>query len=118
MENFEHGSLGIALSREGDKTLMLWSGRSDEPAPGLSLTPYLEGTIGDLEGTQLIIDFKKVEYMNSATVPPLFVFLRELNSREITTRLKYDADSKWQVATFKALESFASLTRHISVVRE
>lgn len=115
MENYKSESLEIVLVDDGDKTSMLWTGKTDEPNPQLSLTPYLNGLVEGLKGSELFIDFKKLEYMNSSTIPPLIQFIKKLETNEVTTTIVYDANSNWQPVSFKALEALALVLNHIAV---
>ena len=115
MKNFKGGSLEINLSKEGNKNLMQWHGQSVDRSPSALLNPYLDGLINDLKGTELIVDFIKLEYMNSSTVPPIIQFLKNIDASGITTTITYDANSKWQAASFKALETLALMMNNITV---
>ena len=53
--------------------------------------------------------------MNSSTVPPIIQFLKKLNTNEVKTLITYNADSKWQAASFKALETFSGILNFITV---
>lgn len=115
MENFEHGSLKIELSKRGRYVTMTWLGQSDDRNPAESLMPYLNGLIGDLKETRLTIDFTKLEYMNSSTVPPIVQLLKTLDVNEIQTVITYDAQSHWQRASFKGLSATSLMMKNITV---
>ncbi len=115
MENFMGESLEIVLRNEGNKTFMAWKGQSDDRNPSILLDPYLDSLLDDLKGSELNIEFEKLEYMNSSTVQPIVQFLKKLNTNEIKTIVTYDANSKWQSASFKALNTFSKMFPHITV---
>ena len=115
MENLKSGSLEIALSKSGNKTSVAWIGQSDEANPGLILNPYLDSLVEKLKGGEVVIDFAKLDYMNSSTVPPIIRFIKNLDKTGITTTITYDEKSKWQVSSFKVLEPLALMMTNISI---
>ncbi len=115
MKNFNSGTLRIVLNKRGSESSMSWIGQSDERNPSASLTPYLDSVISDLKGTHLTIEYSRLEYMNSSTVPPIIQFLKKLNINGIKTIVTYDASSKWQRASFKALETLSLMMNNVTV---
>ena len=94
---------------------MTWLGQSDSRNPASELNPYLDQLVDELKSCELTIKFNDLEYMNSSTVPPIIQFLKKLNTSEVTTLITYNAASKWQAASFKALETFSGILNHITV---
>src|SRR5210317_1172390 len=104
MSNYKEGNLEILLE-EGNKNVLKWCGKSDERDPSSLLNPYFDKILGSLEGKELEITFSDLEYMNSSTVPPIIQLIKSLNNKSIKTKITYNKDSKWQAASFKALET-------------
>ncbi len=94
---------------------MTWLGQSDERNPSESLTPYLNSLIDDLKGTRLTIEFARLEYMNSSTVPPIVQLLKNLDVNEIQTIITYDGHSHWQRASFKGLSATSLMMKNVTV---
>ncbi len=115
MENMKDGTLAIEIN-DGSTVTMSWLGRSENREPSVTLNPYLSGIIDDLSGKELAVDFTKLEYMNSSTVPPIIQLIKNLNSKGITTKIFYDKESKWQAASFKALETISKAMPGIEVI--
>ena len=115
MENFDHGSLKIVVNTRGKYVTMSWIGQSDAKNPQELLTPYLTGLIEDLEKKNLTIEFNRLEYMNSSTVPPIVQFLKKLDTNGIKTVVKYDMQSSWQRASFRGLEAMAMMLENVGV---
>ncbi len=115
LENFTNGLLDIKVSISGGKSTMTWLGQSESRNPSSELDPYLDSTIAGLKGLDLTIKFNNLEYMNSSTVPPIIQFLKKLNTESINTEITYDVNSKWQAASFKALETFSGILKFITV---
>jgi len=115
MQNLKTDFLEIQISEKGDKVLMAWIGQSNDVNPSILLTPYLDDLADDLKGHQLIIEYDKLKYMNSSTVPPIINFLKRLNKNKIKTTVTYDTKSKWQSASFKAMATLSLMMDYIIV---
>ncbi len=105
----------INIRQTASGVIMSWVGQSKERNPAQILTPYLDSLIDDLKGRHLTIEYSKLEYMNSSTVPPIILFLKKLNANGIKTAVTYNTLSKWQRASFKALETLALMMDNVTV---
>jgi anti-anti-sigma regulatory factor len=114
MKNLKDESLSIEID-DSDKITMSWLGRSENREPASFLNPYIAEIIDAISGKELIVDFSKLEYMNSSTVPPIIHMIKNLNTKGIATKIFYDKDSKWQAASFKALETISKAMNCIEV---
>lgn len=111
VENFE-----IRVSKGMDGTVKLqWTGRSEARNPGDILNPYLDGNIGYLKGKNIIVDFTKLEFMNSSTVPPIIKFIKNCSVNEIPAVIHFDKNSEWQNASFKPLQTVCMVLKNIKV---
>jgi hypothetical protein len=115
MSNYKEGNLEIQLAL-GAKNQMTWIGKSDERDPSAVLNPYFDEIIEKLTGKELGIDFSKLEYINSSTVPPIIQLIKNLNAKSIKTKITYNKNSKWQAASFKALETIVRTMNNIEVM--
>lgn len=73
----------------------------------------LDDLIGD--GLSLVCDFTNLEYMNSASIPPLIHLLRECADRKIQCEFRYDSSRKVQTASFRALDVIAKKSKFTKV---
>lgn len=115
LKDFANDSLKINISYDGHKAVMDWLGQSDSRNPAAALNPYLDSLLEEMEDVELTINFAELEYMNSSTVPPIIQFLKKLDAQEIQTQVTYKAASKWQSASFKALETFSRILKCLKV---
>ena len=115
MENLKEGTLEIVVN-EGDKITIEWLGRSENREPSALLNPYFKDIVENASGKEVEVDFKKLEYMNSSTVPPIIQMIKNLDTKSISTKVFYNKDSKWQAASFKALETIATSLKNIEVM--
>ncbi len=115
MADFKEGNLEIKID-SGDPNVMKWVGKSEDRDPSAFLNPYFEDVVETLRGKDLQIEFGLLEYMNSSTVPPIIQLIKNLNNSSIKTTIFYNKESKWQSASFKALETIARTMDFIEVV--
>ena len=115
MESFKSESLEIIAKKSGNQSFLKWIGKSDNRNPSVSLDPYFDRIINELEGTELTVDFRELAYMNSSTVHPIIKFCKKLDTHKINAVIKYDATSKWQEAVFKAFKTLSRLLPHLTV---
>lgn len=115
MNDLNAGDLTIKVEEKNTDVYISWLGKSREREPGAVINPYIEGIISDLEGKKLIMDFVKLEYMNSSTVPSIIKMFKLLDTRKIQTKVLYNKSSNWQSASFKALSTIAQSLKCITV---
>ena len=114
MSNLKDANLEITLN-EGAKNIITWSGKSDARDPSSIINPYFKSIFDKLAGKDLEIKFEQLKYMNSSTVPPIIQLIKDLEEGGIKSVISYDKESKWQVASFKALETIVRSMENIDV---
>ena len=88
-----------------DRIVITWLGRADHRKPSDQLSEYLAG-IADIAATAhrgIEMRFEQLNYINSASIVVLLVFIKDLLRREVRLRLVYDDQLKWQSINFGAL---------------
>ncbi|OHD67754.1 MAG: hypothetical protein A2W19_13070 [Spirochaetes bacterium RBG_16_49_21] len=115
MSNFKDNNLEIILE-EGAKNILSWYGKSEARDPSSLLIPYFKEILNKIKGKELIIKFEQLKYMNSSTVPPIIQLIKDLEDSGIDSTITYDKNSKWQLASFKALDTIVRAMKHITVV--
>ncbi len=118
MNKFHYGELKITVDRLGGKTKMSWMGQSADRNLSVRLDTYLGSLLDELKGSELLIEYDRLEYMNSSTIPLIIRFLNILNAGGIKTEIVYDSNQKWQCATFKALGTLATLMKNITIAEK
>jgi hypothetical protein len=103
------------LFEEGEKNTLTWVGKSESRDPSSLLNPYFKNISKTFKGKDLEIKFEQLRYMNSSTVPPIIKLIKDLEENGIKSTITYDKNSKWQVASFKALETIVRTMQNISV---
>jgi len=113
--NFQKEDLQIIVKQITNGHSMNWLGRSKAKNPGENLDPYLEKVVLKLLGQNLFIDFRKLEFMNSSTVPSIISFAMKLDKNNIKTIFWYDGSADWQVASFTAFSIIVQTMKNVSL---
>lgn len=116
MDNFQHEKLKIAVTESKGKWVMSWIGQSEERDPGAILNPYLNQFIDEFTGRELMVEYLKLEYMNSSTVVPIIHLLNKLDKKGVKTEVFYNSKLKWQEASFKALKTLSQTMPNITII--
>ncbi len=111
---FEHGGLRIEVFRSETKATILWSGVSDSRNPGALLNGALLRMVDELDGCKVTVDFRRLQYMNSSTVPPIINLIKRLNARAISCLVLY-SDGDWQRTQLRCMQTIARTLPHVQV---
>lgn len=114
MDSLRVGELEITVTR-GDPTIVEWRGTSKSPDPALTISPFFETLARTIKDDEVVIDFTKLEYMNSSTVSPIVSLCKLFDSKQIKTTIRYDSRSKWQPGIFKGLVRLSMILKNIRV---
>jgi len=117
LENLKEEDFEIEAVRQGTMVELIWMGSVQVPEPDDLLDPYFEKLLVVAQKNSLSVrcDFTKLDYMNSASIPPLINLLRRLAELEIQGEFIYDASRKVQAASFRALDVIARKSEYTSV---
>lgn len=111
---FARNDLRLDVTEEPEGVRVSWFGRSTARDPGSFLGPILiealqKGTNG------VVLDFRKLEYMNSSTITPVIRMLHEAKKGGKRVKIVFDAKSRWQELSFSALMIFQTDDKRISI---
>jgi hypothetical protein len=104
-EHFVFEDLSIHVTYDGEMATIAWRGMSEIPDPELSVGPFLRRLLGSLHGKKVTVDFRELDYMNSATLQPVLKLVKELNQRSIDTTVTYNSTMEWQRITFRCIKA-------------
>lgn len=109
LKNLQVDEFEIHATDEGGVLKLHFRGAIHAIAPEEFLSPYLEKALEFAQSnkTQIICDFTRLDYMNSASIPPLIQLLRSLAELRIKGEYVYDSKRKVQTASFRALDVIA-----------
>ena len=118
MENLKEEEFEIEIVYDGDTIELLWKGSLHAINPDVFLDPYFEKLLIHVKEKNLVIknNFVNLDYMNSASIPPLIQLMRDLAKNEISAEFIYDSKRKVQAASFRALDVIAKKSEFTKVV--
>jgi len=111
---FEQDELSISVQRSKDAAVVVWPGISDARNPGAFLKPMAEDLVPKLKGTRVTVDFRLLEYMNSATVAPLINFVKSLDANGSPVTVVFSG-SDWQRVHMNCMKSIARTLKNVRV---
>ena len=76
--------------------------------PGTFLNPIFGEILRDAKesGRPVVMDFRKLEYMNSSTITPVIRMLHEVKGGTTKLSILFDESLRWQKLSFAALQVF------------
>ena len=117
IESFIQNLLKIEVKENQDKHTFLWTGKSIDRNPSGFITPIL--VTGLKKGLDLnkrvVMDFRKLEYMNSSTITPIIKVLDRAKRGTNQITVIYDKTLKWQELSFSAMEIFQTKDNRIEI---
>lgn len=115
-ETFIKNLLKLDVEEKADAICVTWRGKSIDRDPGAFLNPILfnilEKSTG--ENKKVILDFKKIDYMNSSTIMSISKFIEKGKEDNNTIQVYYNGSRKWQELSFSALKIFQTKDNRIS----
>ncbi len=109
LKNLHVDEFEIHVAVESAVLTLQFRGSIHAIAPEEFLSPYLEKALelAQASGARLVCDFTQLNYMNSASIPPLIQLLRSLAELRLHGEYVYDSKRKVQTASFRALDVIA-----------
>ena len=116
-ETFTNNLLRIQVSDENDSITVTWFGKSIMRNPGGFITPILVDVMsrGSDDEKRIILDFRKLEYMNSSSITPVIKILERARRGINQVTVLYEKSLRWQYLSFSALEIFETGDRRVEI---
>ena len=119
MNDFEHNALRIVTGIFADTVTVAWKGVSDMKNAAEILGPYLSYLVEEIKkAPKCRMDFRQLDYMNSATVSPVMRFVKALDTAAVHTEIIFAADIDWQRTSYRAFRAMALRTENLDVVTQ
>ncbi|MDI6615743.1 MAG: hypothetical protein QME27_03435 [Syntrophaceae bacterium] len=117
IELFEDGLLQIELIENTNSITMVWTGKSTHRKPSEFISPILADAIrrSNASKKRIIMDFRRLEYMNSSTITPVIKILERAKRGATEITLLYNKSLKWQDLSFSALEIFETQDSKVEI---
>ena len=96
---------------------IIWIGKSIDREPSKFITPILMEAVkmsGEMS-KKLILDFRKLLYMNSSTITPVIKVLERAKRGKTSITVYYDKYLNWQDISFSALTIFKTKDHRVDI---
>ncbi len=116
-KQFVSNLLEIAVEEKSESIDVCWTGKSIDRNPGKFITPILASVLDkSVSGKkEIILDFRKLAYLNSSTITPIIKVLERAKRGTIRVTILYDKALKWQELNFSALEIFNTEDKRVNI---
>lgn len=115
MEDLKFNKLLIKIEEDGELVRVIWSGVSDDMAPGKVINPYLSSLLESIGKRKVSIELYPLEFMNSSTVPPIIQFIKLCSNKNLDILILYSESKEWQRFSFKSFETFALVYKNLKI---
>jgi hypothetical protein len=90
-------------------------GSSEQRDPAATLAPFFGDVSKQLQSPRHVtLDFRQLDYMNSASVRPVLDFIQRLAADGHQVTVKYSTQKNWQRLSFKAAQAVLANLQHVS----
>ena len=114
---YRQDGLSLTLEQSAGTATITWKGVSDGRFPGRSLNPLFREWVEKLQGSKVVVDLTRLEYMNSATVMPLIQMVRQLDASAKQVRVLF-LDVDWQRTHGNCMKAVARTLKNVQVERQ
>lgn len=113
----ELDELQIRFTNEGGTSHISWHGTSEIQDPAASIGGFLRSLMPSIQNKRVMMDFRPLQYMNSATLQPLLLIMKEYNAAGIFTEIVYDVQVEWQRIVFRSVAAISTTLANVSIKR-
>jgi hypothetical protein len=111
---YEKDGLIILASKLNTRSVFTWRGVSDARNPGAFLLPLFNELVEFAQGSDVTVDFSRLEFLNSATVGPMLQLVKQLATGDRAVQVVF-ATSEWQRPHLKCTTVIARTLQNVTV---
>jgi anti-anti-sigma regulatory factor len=114
VSKFERDGLAFVITKSKRSAVVAWEGVSDSRDPKAFLDTVMQQAVKDLTDFDVTIDFRRLDYMNSATVAPLIKFIKILDGSSASVLVVF-SNADWQRTHYQCVKTIARTLKHVRV---
>ena len=116
-KTFTNNLLTLELRENNNSINIRWTGKSVERNPGIFINPILVelANRSNESNKRIVMDFRKIDFMNSSTITPLIKILERANKGKMNITVQYRKSLKWQDLSFSALKIFQTKDKRVEI---
>ena len=116
-ESYVNNALTIEIQDNNDSITAYWTGKSIDRNPSQFINPILVDLVNrsNESNKRIVMDFQKLNYMNSSTITPLIKLLERAKRGKMNVTIQYNQLLKWQNLSFSALRIFQTKNKRVEI---
>ena len=120
MKDFSSEKLTIEIENKNNEIIMNWIGKNYENEVVPILKKYIEEFIENFneedKEKELKINLKKLELLNSSSIPIIITLIVNVEKNKIKTQVIYNSNLEWQESTFTIIKKLAISYKNVSII--
>lgn len=112
---FKDSGLTISVLQSGTDITIVLQGVSDSRSPGGFFESVLEELKPVFEGKRVNVNFRPLEYMNSASIHAVMGWVKTLEAMKVSTTLRFDPEISWQRVNMNGIRAVARGMKYLRV---
>ncbi len=98
------------------QVLIIWRGVFDALNPNQTLGEFLWKQQEGLRNRDVLVDFSKMEFLNSTTLAVMLRFVKELDAIILKLTLKFNTAESWQMVSFRCMKAISRTLKNTEVL--
>lgn len=114
--SFSQERMRVSVIDQERQVIVSWRGVFDALNPHQTLGEFLWKQQEALRNKDVLIDFSKMEFLNSATLSVMLRFVKELDAITPKLTLKFNTTESWQMVSFRCMKAISRTLKHTEVL--
>lgn len=114
--SFAQERMRVSVVDHEQQVIISWRGVFDALNPHQTLGEFLWKQHEALRHKDVLIDFSKMEFLNSATLSVMLRFVKELDAIIQKLTLKFNTAESWQMVSFRCMKAISRTLKHTEVL--
>jgi hypothetical protein len=115
MESYQLGKLLIQVEELDNHVKFYWTGSSDNVELYRPMQPWYMKQLADVRQREVVLDFLKLEFMNSSTVPAIIDWVKCYGLNGVKVTVLYEKASPWQRSSFRMLSTMSASIKNVTI---
>lgn len=113
---FTQERMRVSLVDYERQVLISWRGVFDALNPNQTLGEFLWKQQEGLRNRDVLIDFSKMEFLNSTTLAVMLRFVKELDAIILKLTLRFNTAESWQMVSFRCMKAISRTLKNTEVL--
>lgn len=114
--SFAQERMRVTVIESEQQVIVTWRGVFDALNPNQTLGEFLTRQCEALRNRDVLVDFSKMEFLNSTTLAVMLRFVKDLDAVTQKLTLKFNTAESWQMVSFRCMKSISRALKHTEVL--